>query len=175
MPVGAGAARATARVPRRPAEGDPFRRSADVIGPICQRLERLAKDGAAMRHNPPDSKCAADVRAHAFAERQHMPPVRQGLKRGSVARPSPVRIALDRDLMARPAPVRRVCSPLVGSRAGARISRTFGFRRRAAGHSSGTRRASSRVSAGCWRPSASPERSGQRGLAAVAFAFGEVG
>src|SRR5215212_7437149 len=98
MPVGAGAARATARLPRRPAEGDPFRRSADVIGPICQRLERLAKDGAAMRHNPPDSKCAADVRAHAYAERQHMLPVRQGLKRGSVARPSPVRIALERDL-----------------------------------------------------------------------------
>src|SRR5215207_7402660 len=98
MPVGAGAARATARLPRRPAEGDPFRRSADVIGPICQRLERFAKDGAALRRSPPDSKWAADVRAHAFAERQHMPPIRQGLKRGSVARPSPVRIALERDL-----------------------------------------------------------------------------
>src|SRR5215213_6070903 len=98
MPVGVGAARATARLPRRAAEGDPFRRSADVIGPICQRLERFAKDGVAFRRNPPDSKCAADVRTHAFAERQHMPPVRQGLKRGSVARPSPVRIALERDL-----------------------------------------------------------------------------
>ena len=58
MPVGAGAARATARLPRHPAEGDPFRRSADVIGPICQRLERFAKDGAALRCNPPDSKRA---------------------------------------------------------------------------------------------------------------------
>src|SRR5215207_10766669 len=98
MPVGVGAARATARLPRRPAEGDPFRRSADVIGPICQCLERLANDGAALRGNPPDSKHAADVRAHAFAERQHMPPIRQGLEMGSVAGPSPVRIALERDL-----------------------------------------------------------------------------
>src|SRR5215204_7391629 len=98
MQVGAGAARATARLPRRPAEGDPFRRSADVIGPICQRLERLAKDGAALRRNPPDSKCATDVRAHAFAERQYMPPIRQGLKVVPGAGPSPVRIALERDL-----------------------------------------------------------------------------
>src|SRR4051812_3967163 len=58
MPVGAGAARATARLPRHSAEGDPFRRSADVIGPICQRLERFAKDGAVLRCNPPDSKRA---------------------------------------------------------------------------------------------------------------------
>ena len=45
--------------PAAPAEGAPFRRSADVIGPICQRLERFAKDGAALRRNPPDSKRTA--------------------------------------------------------------------------------------------------------------------
>src|SRR4051812_36148586 len=54
-------------------------------------LTRFANDGAALGRNPPDGKRAADVRAHAFAEREHMPPVRQGLKRGSVAGPSPVR------------------------------------------------------------------------------------
>src|SRR3954470_16063417 len=74
------------------------KRLADVIGPICQCLERFANDGPALRGNPPDSKRAADVRAHAFAERQHMPPIRQGLEVGSVAGPSPVRIALERDL-----------------------------------------------------------------------------
>ena len=67
-------------------------------GPMFQCLDRFAKDGAALRCNPPDSKCAADVRTHALAERQHMPPIRQGLKRGSVAGPSPIRIALERDL-----------------------------------------------------------------------------
>src|SRR3954470_4732293 len=61
-------------------------------------LTRFANDGAALGRNPPDGKRAADVRAHAFAERQHMPLIRQGLKRGSVAGPSPVRIALERDL-----------------------------------------------------------------------------
>jgi hypothetical protein len=89
MPVGVGAARAAARLPRRPAEGDPFRRSADVIGPICQCLERFANDGVALGRNLPDGKRAADVRAHAFAERQHMPPIRQGLEMGSAAMPSP--------------------------------------------------------------------------------------
>ena len=73
-------------------------RPADVIGPICQRLERFANDGAALRRNPPDSKRTADVRTHAFAERQYVPPIRQGLKIVPVAGPSPVRIALERDL-----------------------------------------------------------------------------
>ena len=65
---------------------------------MFQCLERFANDGAALRGNPPDSKRAADMPTHAFAECQHMPPIRQGLKRGSVAGPSPVRIALERDL-----------------------------------------------------------------------------
>jgi hypothetical protein len=76
------------------------KRLADVIGPICQCLERFADDGPALRGNSPDGKRAADVRTHAFAEREHMPPVRQGLEVGSVAGPSPVRIALERDLPA---------------------------------------------------------------------------
>ena len=69
-------------------------------------LERFANDGAALGGNPPDSKRAADVRTHAFAERQHMPPIRQGLEMGSVAMPSPVRIALERDLTLRARPER---------------------------------------------------------------------
>src|SRR3954471_3896058 len=73
------------------------KRLADVIGPICQCLERFADDGPALRGNSPDGKRAADVRTHA-SEREHMPPVRQGLEVGSVAGPSPVRIALERDL-----------------------------------------------------------------------------
>src|SRR5215211_5468957 len=65
---------------------------------MFQCLDRFANDGAALRRNPPDSKRAADVRTHAFAERQYMPPIRQGLKVVPGAGPSPVRIALERDL-----------------------------------------------------------------------------
>src|SRR5215208_4556998 len=58
MPVGVGGARATARLPRRPAEGDPFRRSADVIGPICQRLVgRLPWDLVSWRGDPRAPRC----------------------------------------------------------------------------------------------------------------------